>query len=230
MARQLLESDTKELAPPPRRGRSVWKLAAAGAVVAVAIPIGFQVAGALPGPGMFEQQTVDHSQGVLMVKLADIAEYHAATGTFQVLVDLEKDTPWVPSVISGERTTLFATGHADALVDFTGLGADRVRVSPDQKTATITLPPPRLAPATIDPAQSRVVGRDRGIAERLAGLVEDNPVDDQEVYRLATQKLDEAAAQSDLADRAEANTREMLTSLVTSLGYEQVTVTFADPR
>jgi hypothetical protein len=230
MARQLRESDTTELPAPPRRGRSMWKLATAAAVVAVAIPIGFQVAGALPGPGTFEQQTVDHSQGALMVALDDIAEYHAATGTFQVLVDLEKDTPWVPSVVSGERTTLFATGHADALVDFTGIGPDRVNTSPDQKTATITLPPPRLAPATIDPAQSRVIGRDRGIAERLAGLVEDNPVDDQDVYRLATQKLDEAAAQSDLLDRAEDNTRAMLTSLVTSLGYEQVTVTFADPR
>jgi hypothetical protein len=230
MARQLRESDTTELPAPPRRGRSVGKLVAAAAVVAVAIPIGFQVAGALPGPGTFEQQTIDHSQGALMVALDDIAEYHAATGTFQVLVDLEKDTPWVPSVISGERTTLFATGHADALVDFTGIGPDRVSTSPDQKTATITLPPPRLAPATIDPAQSRVVGRDRGIAERLAGLVEDNPVDDQDVYRLATQKLDEAAAQSDLLDRAEDNTRAMLTSLVRSLGYEQVTVTFADPR
>jgi hypothetical protein len=229
MARQLLESDTREL-PPPRRGRGAWRLALAGAVVAVAIPIGFQVVGALPGPGTFEQQTVDHSQDVLMVKLADIAEYHAATGTFQVLVDLEKDTPWVPSVISGERTTLFATGHADALVDFTGIGADRVTISPDRKTATIALPPPRLAPATIDANESRVVGRDRGLAERLAGLVEDNPVDDQEVYRLATQKLDEAAAQSDLLDRAQTNTRQMLTGLVTSLGYERVTVTFADPR
>jgi hypothetical protein len=230
MARQLLESDTTELPHPPRRGRSMWRLAAAAAAVAVAIPIGFGIAGAIPGPDTFEQRTIDHSQGALMVALDDIAEYHAATGTFQVLVDLEKDTPWVPSVISGERTTLFATGHADALVDFTGIGPDRVSVSPDQKTATITLPPPRLAPATVDPAESRVVNRDRGLAERLAGTVEDNPVDDQDVYELATQKLDEAAAQSDLLNRAEDNTRGMLTALVTSLGYEQVTVTFADPR
>jgi hypothetical protein len=228
MARQLLGSDTAEIPVRPRR--QWWKLAAAAAVVAVAIPVGFQVAGALPGADTFEQQTIDHSSGALLVALDDIAEYHAATGTFQVLVDLEKDTPWVPSVISGERTTLFATGHADALVDFTGLGPERVTVSPDRRTATITLPPPRLAPATIDPAESRVVGRDRGLAERLAGVVEDNPVDDQEVYRLATQKLDDAAKQSDLAARAETNTREMLTALTRSLGYEQVTVTFADPR
>jgi Protein of unknown function (DUF4230) len=228
MARQLLESDTAEIPAPPRR--PWWKLAAAAAVVAIAVPIGFQVAGALPGPGTFDQQTVDHSQDALMVALADVSEYHAATGTFQVLVDLEHDTPWVPAVISGERTTLFATGHADALVDFTGIGPDRVTVSPDRKTATITLPPPRLSPATIDPAESKVVGRDRGIAERLAGMVEDNPIDDHDVYALATQKLDEAAQQSDLLDRAQTNTRSMLTSLTSSLGYDQVTVVFSDPR
>src|ERR1700754_2083915 len=108
MTRQLQEHDTSELPAPPRRGRSVWKLAVAAAVVAIAIPVGFQIAGALPGAGGPEQVTIDRSQGALMVALDDISEYHAATGTFQVLVDLEKDTPWVPSVISGERTTLFA--------------------------------------------------------------------------------------------------------------------------
>jgi hypothetical protein len=75
-----------------------------------------------------------------------------------------------------------------------------------------------------------VVGRDRGIVERLAAVVQDDPVRDEELYRLAAQKLDDAARQSDLAVRAEDGTREMLTSLARSLGYERVTVTFGDPR
>jgi hypothetical protein len=173
---------------------------------------------------------VDRSTAPLMVALADIAEYHAATGTFQVLVDVERDTPHVPALISGERTTLFATGHVDAMVDFSGRGPERVNVSADRRALTFALPAPRLDAATLDPAVSRVVGRDRGIVERLAAVIEDNPGPDEELYRLAAQRLDDAARQSDLAVRAETNTRDMLTTLARSLGYEQVAVTFDDPR
>jgi hypothetical protein len=232
MAQQLVEPDAAtRTAGTRRRRRPSAKLLAAVAAVAVAVPIGGYVAGALPAlPGPFEQETVDRSPGPLLVAVADIAEYHAATGTFQVLVDLERDTPHVPAFISGERTTLFATGHVDAVVDLSGLAPERVSVSADRRAVTFTLPAPRLDPATLDPAASRVVGRDRGIAERLADVVEDNPVQDEELYRLAGQKLDDAARQSDLVSRAEANTGEMLTALARSLGYEQVTVTFDDPR
>jgi hypothetical protein len=38
-----------------------------------------------------------------------------------------------------------------------------------------------------------------------------------------------AADESDLKARAEQNTRAMLESMLRSLGYEQVTVTFRDP-
>jgi hypothetical protein len=224
MSQELLEPDTAKRS----RRRPSLRLLVAVALLAVLVLIGALLVRALPNP--LEQRTIDHSAAPLMVALADIAEYHAATGTFQVLVDLEVDTPYLPDVISGERTTLFATGHADGIVDFTGLGPDRVTVSPDGSTVTITLPPPRLGPASVDPAASRVVGRDRGIVERLADVLADNPTNDEPLYQLATQKIDEAARQSDLLVRAEINTRGMLMSLVGSLGYERVEVVFADPR
>jgi hypothetical protein len=131
--------------------------------------------------------------------------------------------------VSGERTTFFAVGRVDALVDMAGIGDDRVTTSPDRRSVTIALPAPVLAPAVVDPAQSRVVGRERGIVERLAGVVEDSPTGEQELYALAGGKLDEAARASDLSARAEQNTRAWLTSLAQSLGYEQVTVTFDPP-
>lgn len=226
MSQQTLDPDTDRTRRPRR---APVRAIIAIAVVGIAAFVGVQVLSSLSPLPSFEQQTIDRSTEPLMVALDDISEYHAATGTFQVLVDLEKDTPWVPDVISGERTTLFATGHADALVDFSGLNPGRVTTSPDG-AVTITLPPPTVAPATLDPVTSRIVNRDRGIAERIGGALADNPVQDEELYRLATQKLDEAAQQSELRLRAEENTRQMLTALVGSLGFDRVTVEFADVR
>ena len=231
MAQQLLEPDTTPRAGRPRRRRPRAKLIAAIAAVAIALPVGAQIMGAFPAlSDTFEQQTVDRGPAPLLVALADIAEFHAATGSFQVLVDLERDTPHVPALISGERTSLFATGHVNAVVDLSGLAPERVTVSADRRAVTFTLPPPRLTAVSLDPAATRIVGRERGLVERLAGVVASNPVDDEELYQLAAQRIDDAARQSDLITRAQANTNQMLTSLARSLGYEQVTVTFDDPR
>jgi Protein of unknown function (DUF4230) len=174
----------------------------------------------------FHEQDVDHSPTPLLVQLQNVARFQAATGTFQVLVDVEHDTTNLPSVISGERTTLFAIGTVDASVDFAALGADRVTVSPDRRAVTVTLPAPTLDKAAIDPARSRIVGRERGLLQRVGDAISDNPVDDTELYTLAGQKLDAAARQSDLTARAEQSTRAMLTGLATSMGFTQVTVNF----
>ncbi|MGH3567553.1 MAG: DUF4230 domain-containing protein [Pseudonocardia sp.] len=225
MVNDLLEPGTN-IQPTPvarPRQRRATKLLAAVAGIAVLVPLGFEV---VEWGSPFEQQVVDDSPAALLVALQDVAQYRAATGTFQVLVDIERDTPYVPSILSGERTTFLATGSVDALVDFSDLGPERVVVSPDRRAVTITLPAPVFTPAAIDAAQSRVVGRERGLAERLSGVFEDSPTGEQELYVLAGTKLDAAARESGLAGRAEESTRQMLTALAGSLRYGQITVAF----
>jgi hypothetical protein len=48
----------------------------------------------------------------------------------------------------------------------------------------------------------------------------------QEVQRRAEQVLTEAATQSQLLQTAETNTRNMLTSMLKSLGYTSITINF----
>ena len=213
------------------RRRRRTKLVAAASGLALLVPIGFGIADAvdrwMPDPPA--TQTVDRSPAALLLAMRDIADFHAASGTYQVLVDVEHDSPYLPPMISGERSTLFATGSVDARVDFSGLGPGAITMSDDRRTATITLPAPTLTPATLDPAQTRIVGRERGLVQRVEDAVSDNPRDDSELYRMAAAKLDAAAAQSDLTTRAADNTRAMLTGLAQGLGYETVTVNFAPP-
>jgi Protein of unknown function (DUF4230) len=212
------------------RRRPRRKLLAAAIGIAILVPVATQfVDGVVDWKNPFEQQVVDHSPAPLLLALQDLSQYHAATGTFQVVVDVERDTPHVPSLLSGERTTFLGTGSVDATVDFANVSADRVTVSPDRRSVTITLPAPRLEPAVVDPATSRVVGRERGLVDRLAAVFQDTPTSERQAYQLAQEKLNEAATASDLTRRGEQNTRQMLTTLARSLGFTNVTVTFDAP-
>ncbi|MGH3767334.1 MAG: DUF4230 domain-containing protein [Pseudonocardiaceae bacterium] len=228
---QLLERETVEVSGrADNRQRTRRKLIAAAVGIAVLVPVGTQFGDFLPHWGNpFAQQVVDHSPVPLLLALQNLSQYHAATGSFQVVVDVEHDTPYVSPLISGERTTFLGRGSVDTTVDFAGLGADRVTVSPDRRSVSISLPAPRLAPGVVDPAASRVVGRERGLLNRIASAFNNKTTSERELYQLARTQLNDAAKASDLTRRGEENTRQMLTTLAQSLGFTHVTVTFDAP-
>ena len=170
---------------------------------------------------------MDRTNPALLKSLEDLSEYHAATGNFQVIVDTEKDTRFVPSFIRGERTVYVAGGSVDAVVDFSQLDERSIQVSPDRTSVSIVLPAPRLADATVDPDQSRVVSRDRGVLDRIGGAFSDNPTSEGPLIQAAERKMQEEAVRSDLQKRAEDNTRRMLEGMLRALGYTSVNVTFA---
>lgn len=210
--------------PPRRRGTAA--ALAGGAVLAVVVLVGADRAlDALPSwDAPLEEKTVDRSGPALMLALSDLSEFHAAKGTYQVVVDLEKDVRYVPSFVKGERTTYLAVGSVDGLVDFSDLGAGAVQT--EGTSVTITLPRPRLDEPDLDVAESKVLDRDRGVIDRVGGALSDTPTSERDVAVLAEDKLAAAAAESDLLRRTEANTRAMLKGLAGSFGYDDVTVRF----
>ncbi|MGN0116372.1 MAG: DUF4230 domain-containing protein, partial [Streptomyces albidoflavus] len=63
---------------------------------------------------------------------------------------------------------------------------------------------------------------------RLGDFISDNPGSEQAVNKLAVRHIGDAAKESGLAARAERNTTGMLEGLLTSLGFEEVTVVYGD--
>ena len=94
---------------------------------------------------------------------------------------------------------------------------------------TVTLPAAKLEPAVIDPSQSHVASRNRGLVNRVTGAFEDNPTDETKLYETAQSKISAAAAATDLVSRAQNNTRATLTSMLESLGFEKVLIVFPGP-
>ncbi len=172
------------------------------------------------------EETVDRSSPALLKSLTDLAELHAAEGRYQVLVDIEKDTRYVPSAVKGNRTVYSATGSVDALVDMSAIGPGEIRV--EGSTVHVTVPAVRLDDPALDLAASRVLSRDRGLLDRIGSVVGDERNPDQQLLVLAQGKVGRAAAEdAQLRQRAEANTRTTIASLIRSLGFADVTVEFA---
>ncbi|MGQ0521102.1 MAG: DUF4230 domain-containing protein [Actinomycetota bacterium] len=202
------------------------------AVVAVVLALVFgagQLLDLLPSlHNPFTTETVDRTQPAVLKAIEDLSRYEAASGSFQVIVDLEQDARFLPDFIRGEHTLFVAGGTVAASVDFSGLAGSAIVVSPDGDEVTVALPRARLSDARIDPGASRVVSRQRGLLDRIGGVFSDNPTGERELYVLAEQKLEAAARAGDLRARAEKNTAAMLKAMLGTLGFEKVTVTFGD--
>ncbi|MGV4890002.1 DUF4230 domain-containing protein [Streptomyces sp. NWU49] len=183
----------------------------------------------LPGlKDLFGTETHDRSGPALLESIQDISRYDAASGNFQVVVDLEKDTKFLPDAIRGSRTLYVGAGTVDAYVDLGGLGEDDVRVDDDRTSAVLRLPRARLDTPALDPERSYAVSKQRGLLDRIGDLFSDNPGSEQAVQKLAVRHIGDAAKESGLTARAETNTTEMLEGLLRSLGFEEVRVTYGD--
>jgi hypothetical protein len=173
----------------------------------------------------FASATVDRSAPTVLAALEDVSQFKAATANYSVIIDLEKDTRFVPSFVKGERTVFMATGAVDAAVSFAELDSGAVRVAGD--SVTLHLPAAELGSARIDPRASRVVSRDRGVLDRIGSVFSDSPTSERSLYLAAEQKLDRAAsADSKIRERAEQNTTRMIQRLLEPLGFADVEVIF----
>ncbi len=174
----------------------------------------------------FSETTTERSQPVVLKSIVDLSKYEAASGNFQVVVDISS-SGILPSFLEGSDTLFIGVGSDNAYVDFSHLKGDAVKVSADRLTATLSLPHAQLDPAVLDVKQSYVFAQQQGLFTRLNSFLGGNPNSQQAVYELAQKKIEEAATTSAVKADAERNTRTMLVSLLQSLGFKTVTVTFA---
>ena len=199
-----------------------------GLPVTLAVIVGlFLVAGRfnwLPGlPDPFATSTVDRSGPAVLQSIQNMSDYDAATGNYQIVVNLDQEAKYLPSALLGNNTLYVAAGTVQSYVD---LGKAAVTVSADRRSATIVLPAAQLGTAALDPKRSYVFAQNRGLFNRIGDFFSGNPGDQQQLNILAAQDIQTAAAASGLIPRAEQNTQLMLSGLLHSLGFTSVAVSY----
>ncbi|MGW0546379.1 DUF4230 domain-containing protein [Streptomyces altiplanensis] len=220
----------QQLNRPPRRTGLPWWAKATGvlAVLVALLLVGSRLSLLPDLDDVFGEETHDRSGPALLKSVQDMSRYEAASGNFQVVVDLEKDAKFLPDALRGTRTLYVGAGTVSAYVDLGEVGEGQVTVNEERTAATLRLPHARLGKPALDADRSYAVSKERGLLDRLGDFFSDNPADERAVNRLAARHIGEAAKESELAARAEKNTTSMLQGLLHSLGFKDVTVHYGD--
>jgi hypothetical protein len=214
---------------PPRRrriGRVVGLIVAIVAVL-IAVVLVLSVVHMLPQlRNPFAETTIDRSSPVVLKSISKLSRYEAASGSFQVVVNLDRQVSWLPSFIAGSQTLFVGQGTDIAFVDFSKLKGSAIKVSRNRTAVTVRVPRARLEPATLNVKRSYVFAEQQGLLNRVGDFFSGNPNSQHQVYVLAQRKIQHAAQHSALLTQAQRNTRSMLTGLLSSLGFRHITVTF----
>ncbi|WP_239676082.1 DUF4230 domain-containing protein [Natronosporangium hydrolyticum] len=176
----------------------------------------------------FGQETTDRSGPVLLRSIQDLSRFTAASGNFEVIIDVETGQRFIPDFLVSERVLFVAAGTVDAYVEFGGLAEGAVEVDEQANSVAVTLPEPDLAKPNLDHERSYVYSVQRGAGNRILDFFDGDSSAEQEVFGLAEERLIEAAAESELRQRAQSNTEQMLVGMLSSLGFDEVTITFEE--
>jgi hypothetical protein len=209
------------------RFRPQGRLAACAAIALcclILLPV-LGLAHALRNP--FAETTTLRSSPTVLRSITALSRYEADNGTFQVVVDLQKGSPHVPSFIEGSQTIFVGEGTDIAYVDFSRLSGRSIQVSADRTAVTVILPQPQLQPAVLDISKSHVFNQQEGLLGRLGNLLGSSPDSQRAVYLAAQRQVQAAARHSSLVAAARKNTSAMLHGLLGGLGFRHVTVRFA---
>ena len=211
-----------------KRGSMLGRLGGIAAVVAALVVLALVLSAVHLLPQLrnpFAETTTDRSQPVVLKSISQLSRYEAASGSFEVVVDL-KSHSFLPSFIEGNDTLFVGQGTDIAYVDFSQLKGQAIHVSANRAAVTVALPRAQLEPAVLNVHQSYVYAQQEGLANRIGDFFSGNPNSQQKVYEAAQTKIQNAARSSQLVTQAQKNTQAMLTGMLKSLGFQQVTVDF----
>ncbi len=211
------------------RGGASWahtfSFVAAAGLVLIALGIG-TIAGRFTAPSPPPPPsavTIVRPTPDVVVAIRDLAELTSAEYHVERVVDLTEKQRTVFGLLEAQDAILLiAAGSVTAGVDLAQLKDDDVQVDPETKRARIRLPPPKILRSRIDNERTYVHRRDTDLLARRQEHLE------TKARREAERTITKAAEQAEILDRARRNARRSVESLVRSLGYTDVEVTYRD--
>src|ERR1700685_967448 len=165
--------------------------------------------------------TYDTSVPAVVQRIQRLNRLETVVYSIDTIVEGSKSSAVLPDLLAGDRILLVVHGQSIAGIDLSQLKPEDVRIDEKNggRSIHVTLPASQLFVTNIDNPHNRVYARSTGL------LV---PVDqnlESDTRAKAQQQLQQTALSDGILDTARKNARATITTLLYSLGFNQVDVT-----
>jgi len=162
--------------------------------------------------------TFDTSVPAVVQRIQRLNRLETVVYSIDTVVEGSKSSAVLPDLLAGDRLLLVVHGQSIAGVDLAQLKPEDVRIDPATHSIHLTLPPSQLFVTTLDNQHTRVYARDTGL------LVPADQNLESDTRAKAQDQLQQAALSDGILDAARKNARATVTTLLYSLGFQQVDV------
>ena len=168
--------------------------------------------------GMFRsgQTSINVSQPTVVRQIQQLQRLETVTYTMDKIISGERDNPYLPKFLAGDRLLLVVHGEVIG-------GVDLAKVQPADvivrgQSITFHVPQSEIFSTLIDNARTRVYSRDTGL------FTSPDPNLESEVREEAERQLQQAALQDGILKTADQNARSTLASMLKGFGFAQVEI------
>jgi hypothetical protein len=158
---------------------------------------------------------IDISQPTVIASIQRLARLESVVYTMDKVVEGDRTSQYLPDILTGDKLLMIVHGQAVAGVDLSQVQASSVQI--DGRSVLLTMPPAQLLSVSLDNSKTRVYSRITGL------LVPADPNLESEVREKAEADLRQSALDSGILTTAEGNARATLTTMLRSLGFQQIT-------
>jgi len=204
-----------------KKGRGLVLLLSAAALVTLGAALGVFALRAWQRFAQHGPSTEIEASPSVISAVRDLARLEGAEFQIERVISLkDKQSRFFGLVQPEDAILLVASGTVVAGVDLSTLSESDVVVDPERRTATLTLPSSTVFAARLDNQRTFVFKRETDLlAERTDSL-------ETRARQEAEKSLASAAEEGHIVERSNASVRRTVETLVRSLGYRVVTVTF----
>lgn len=156
------------------------------------------------------------SQPTVLDRIQRLERLETVTYTMDKVVEGERTSSVLPDFLVGDKLLLSVHGQAIAGVDLSQLKSSDVTVT--GKSVHVRLPPAQIFVSALDNGKTRVYSRSTGL------FVPADPDLESEVRSKAEQELRNSSLSAGILETAHKNAASTLTTLLLSLGFDQVQV------
>ena len=154
------------------------------------------------------------NQPTVVRQIQQLQRLETVSYTMDKIISGQRDNPYLPKFLAGDRLLLVVHGDVIAGVDLGKVQPTDVSVR--GRTISLRIPSAEIFTTRIDNARTRVYSRDTGL------FSSPDPNLESEVREEAERQLQQSALQDGVLKTADQNAHTTISRMLTGLGFEQV--------